>query len=299
MGKETNEEKEFSKNLDRLLTGEEVIGGEDVSQDYRTAINFAQKLIELRDEPSSRFKDQLKQRLLLQLTRQEVEAARQKERVFSFWEFLGSLIPQNPVWRTAAATLVIVLVAAGVLWRTGMFTRTPIVTVEEQELVAAVEERAERAAPVPEPAAAPPAALGIGGGAPEIESVSEPLLELEVVSSAPIVFQFGETAKIELMFKNTSSEPITIAPFPPAIQIAQAQTGEVIWSSAEEDIRLSLSPAETVSHTLIWNQQDDSGEQVVPGLYSAYVGDITIYQDTEPTETLQSFQSFNLLIQNP
>ncbi len=87
MSKETNEEKEFAKNLDRLLTGEEVTGGEDVSQDYRTAINFAQKLIELRDEPSSRFKDQLKQRLLLQLTRQEVEAARQKEKAFSFWEF--------------------------------------------------------------------------------------------------------------------------------------------------------------------------------------------------------------------
>ena len=286
MGKEANEEKEFSKNLDRLLTGEEVTGGEDVSQDYRTAINFAQKLIELRDEPSSRFKDQLKQRLLLQLTRQEVEAARQKEKAFSFWEFLGSLIPQNPVWRTAAATLVVVLVVAGVLWRTGMFTRTPVVTLEEETLVAAVEREAEVGAPVPAPT------LGI-------EAVSELLLELEVVPSAPIGLQFGETAEIELVFKNTSSESVTVAAFPPAIHIVGSKTMRPVRSFAEGDNSLELSPAETVSYTLIWNQQDDSGEQVVPGLYSVYVGDITIYKDTEPTETLQSFQPFNLLIQNP
>jgi len=294
MGKEANEEKEFSKNLDRLLTGEEVTGGDDVSQDYRTAINFAQKLIELRDEPSSRFKDQLKQRLLLQLTRQEVEAARQKEKAFSFWEFLGNLIPQSPVWRTAAATLVVVLVVAGVLWKTGMFTRTPVVTVEEEKLVAAVEEAAERAAPVPKPAAAPPAALGI-----EAEVAVQALLELQAIPSDKTAYPSGEPVEIDLVFKNTSSESITLAPFPPAMQILQAQTGEVIWSSTEGDVRLSLSPAKTVSYTLIWNQQDDSGEQVVPDLYSVYLADITIYKDTDPTETLQSFQPFNLLIQNP
>ncbi len=293
MGKQTNEEKEFSKNLDSLLIGEEVTGGEDVSQDYRTAINFAQKLIDLRDQPSSHFKDQLKQRLLLQLTRQEVETARQKEKGFSFWEFLGGLAPRSPVWRTTAATLVVVLVVAGVLWRTGMFTRTPVVTVEEQALVAAVEMEAEVGALEMAPA------LGRGGGAPEIEAVSEPLLQLEVVSSAPIVLQFGETAKIELVFKNTSSESITVASFPPAIHIVGGKTMRPVRSFAEGDDGLELSPAETVPYTLIWNQQDDSGEQVAPDLYSVYLGDITIYQDTDPTETHQSFQPFNLLIQNP
>ncbi len=284
MGKEANEEKEFSKNLDRLLTGEEVTGGEDVSQDYRTAINFAQKLIELRDEPSSRFKDQLKQRL----TRQEVEAARQKERAISFWEFLKNLVPRSPVWRTAAATLVVVLVGAGVLWRTGMFTRTPVVIVEEQALVAAVEREAEVGAPV----AAPASAF-------EMETALQPLLELEVIPSETVVCPFGETAEIELVFKNTSSESITVASFPPAIHIVGGKTMRSVRSFAEGDNSLELSPAETVSHTLIWNQQKDSGEQVVPGLYSAYGVDITIYQDAEPTETHQSFQPFNLLIQNP
>ena len=95
MGKKFNEEKKFSEDVERLLAGEEVKGGKDADEDYRTAINFAQRLTELPAEPSSQFKDQLKQRLLLQLTRQEVEAAREKERIVSFWEFLRSLVPQS------------------------------------------------------------------------------------------------------------------------------------------------------------------------------------------------------------
>ena len=80
MSKETNEEKEFSEKVDRLLAGEEIETGKDISEDYRSAINFAQKLTESRADPSPHFKDQLKQRLLLKLTQQEVETAREKER---------------------------------------------------------------------------------------------------------------------------------------------------------------------------------------------------------------------------
>ena len=80
MGKGTNEEREFSENIDSLLAGEEVEVGEDVSEDYRTAINFAQKLTKLRAEPSPVFKAQLKERLLSKLVEQEVEAARKKKR---------------------------------------------------------------------------------------------------------------------------------------------------------------------------------------------------------------------------
>ena len=41
MAREINEEKEFSENVDRLLAGQEVEAGEDMSEDYRTAIHFA------------------------------------------------------------------------------------------------------------------------------------------------------------------------------------------------------------------------------------------------------------------
>jgi len=126
MGKETNEEKQFVESIDRLLAGEKIEGTEDISEDYRTAINFAQKLTELRADPSPHFKDRLKQQLLLQLTRQEVETAQKKEGRISFWEFLANLLPQSPVWRTVTATIVVALLTVTVLWRTGMFTESPV-----------------------------------------------------------------------------------------------------------------------------------------------------------------------------
>ena len=136
MGKRTNEDRKFTENIDRLLSGEEPEGVDDMGEDFRTAINLAQKLTELRADPSAHFKDQLKQRLLLQLTRQEMEAARRKEKGLSFWEFLRNLLPESPVWRTATATLVVVLVTLGVLWRTGTFTQAPVLVSPEIERAA-------------------------------------------------------------------------------------------------------------------------------------------------------------------
>jgi hypothetical protein len=124
MARKRDEEREFIENIERLLAGEDVAVGKEMSEEYRTAFDFARKLTESRADPSPVFKQQLKDRLLLKLTEREVEA-RQKVRLGSIWEFLGNLVPRSPVWRTAAATLVIVLVTVGVLWRTGMFTQAP------------------------------------------------------------------------------------------------------------------------------------------------------------------------------
>jgi hypothetical protein len=52
MGKESNEEKQFSEDVDRLLAGQEVEGGKDADKDYQTAINFAKKLTEFHADPS-------------------------------------------------------------------------------------------------------------------------------------------------------------------------------------------------------------------------------------------------------
>jgi len=67
MAREINEDREFSENIDRLLAGQEIEVGEDVSKDFRTAIQFAQKLEGLRDQSSPAFKDQLRRRLLVKL----------------------------------------------------------------------------------------------------------------------------------------------------------------------------------------------------------------------------------------
>lgn len=279
MGKETGDEKQFSEKIDRLLAGEEVETGEDMNEDYRTAINFARKLVESRIDPSPEFKDQLKQRLLLELTRQEV-AAPQKEKVNWFREGLARLVPQGPVWRTAAAMLVVMLVAVGVLWRTGVFAPSPMLTGPEGETVP------EMAADVPR----------IGGG---IESAAQILLEVAIVSPEIVVSLPGGKTEIELVFRNISPESITIDPFPPAIQVVRSSTGELIRSFPEGDVRLELVPSEGLSYTLVWDQADNSGEPVAPGWYSVTAGDVTLFPTTEPTEIHQSLFLTYLLIQFP
>lgn len=178
MARERDEEREFIENIERLLAGEEVTVSEDMSEDYRTAFDFARKLTESRSDPSPVFQQQLKDRLLLQLTRRDVEA-RQKVKISSIWEFLANLVPRSPAWRTAAATLVVVLVTVGVLWRTGMFTQAPGI----DELGRGGE---------PEMAAAPPeAGLKAFGVEEEVEEVEleaeeEPLLSVALVEAIEV-----------------------------------------------------------------------------------------------------------------
>lgn len=133
MGKEFNREKKFSEDVERLLAGKEAMGGRDADEDYRTAIDFAKRLAtEFRADPSPSFKASLKERLLQGLARKEAEA-QQKEKRGLFWEGLRSLVPQNPVWRNATATVIMMLLTVGVLWGTGVFT--PLVTTPQQDIV--------------------------------------------------------------------------------------------------------------------------------------------------------------------
>jgi len=63
-----NEMERFSQDIDRILAGEEVQASEAASDDYRTTLEFAQKLAGLRDAPSPSFQAQLKTRLLQRLS---------------------------------------------------------------------------------------------------------------------------------------------------------------------------------------------------------------------------------------
>ena len=287
MRKRRDEERKFSENLDRLLAGKEVEPGEDMSEDYQTAVNFAQKLTEFRAEPSSEFKAQLKQRLLLELTKQEV-AAREKVKGNWFWEGLGRLVPQSPVWRTAAATLVVVIVVAGVLWRTGMFTPTPaLVTMEKavEEAQVAVEGDAPEKAP---------AIRSL-----EAEASLRPVLKIEVMPSDTIVSPYDVPISSEFTFMNISSETITIANFPPAIQIVGRGASGPVRSFAEGDEGLELLPAETVSYLFVWDQRGNDGKQVAPGWYTLFIGEVAISKETEPKEVRMGLgQPVNILIQS-
>ena len=288
MGKETDDERQFSEKIDRLLAGEEVETGEDMNEDYRTAINFARKLVESRIDPPPEFKDKLKQRLLLEITRQEVEAP-QKEKANWLREGLARLVPQSPVWRTAGAMMVVMLLAVGVLWRTGVFT--PMLTGPTGETV--VESEGTAPAPSPEMTADAPR-LG-----ETIETAAQILLEVAIVPPGMVVAPPGGETEIELVFQNISPDSLTIASFPPAIQVVRSGTGELVRSLPEGDVRLELAPSGELTHTLVWDQKDNNGEPVTPGWYSLTAGDVTLFPATGPAEIHQSLFLTYLLIQFP
>lgn len=115
-------DKEFSEDIDRVLAGEEVKLGAKASDDYRAAIDFAQRLIRLRPTPSAFFEVKLRERLLQRLSEQETKApARAKESWL--WEGLRRLVPRQLVWRAVTATLLVAIVASGVFWQMGGFTQ--------------------------------------------------------------------------------------------------------------------------------------------------------------------------------
>lgn len=115
-------DKEFSEDIDRVLAGEEVKLGTEASDDYRAAVDFAQRLIRLRPTPPAFFEAKLRERLLQRLSEQETKApARAKENWF--WEGLRRLVPQTMVWRAVTTTLLVIIVASGVFWQMGGFTQ--------------------------------------------------------------------------------------------------------------------------------------------------------------------------------
>ena len=112
-------EKQFIEYLDRLLAGEEISLGDDVSDEVRSALELAKKMLAYRDEPSPAFRANLRDRLLRKLAEEEAAApARREERR----DWTAKLFPQSLVWRAAtSAALVVLLVVIGAIWYAGRY----------------------------------------------------------------------------------------------------------------------------------------------------------------------------------
>jgi len=90
-----------------------------------------------------------------------------------------------------------------------------------------------------------------------------------------VISPYSKTADINLSFTNEASEPRTISPFPPEIKIIELPDvkppGIVVRAFPVGNGELVLQPAESASHTVNWDQKNESGEQVTPGWYSVEV----------------------------
>ena len=259
MGKRTNEEREFSESIDRLLAGEEVKAGEDMNEDYRTAIKFARKLAESSVGPSPQFKDQLRQRLLQQLAKQEA-AARQKEKGNRFWDGLRNLVPRRPVWQYATTMVAVLMLVFAIVLSSTVFAPSPVVV---------------------EPVN--------GDEGPIIGMPEQDLLGLEAIPQEMVISLAEEVVEIELVFQNISSESLTVTSFPPSIEIIRIDDGEVVRNLEAGGVGVEILQSESVTYTLVWDLRDNSGEKVLPGGYSINVNDVTLSKAGEPAEIHQVF----------
>lgn len=194
MDREADMEKECLENIDRILVGKEVKVSATIDNDYRTALDFTQKMIMLRAAPSPSFKTQLKERLLSILSEEEGKVRSIEIKRNRFWEALGHLFPRQPVWRAVTATaLVIVLATVGMFWYMGGFTQP----------------------------SAPPMPVAPKGIPSPVSAPARPPLELTATPTQSAYLP-GEPVTVELLFENLSSNLITVRPFPPQIQVGPA-----------------------------------------------------------------------------
>jgi hypothetical protein len=245
MDNKKGKERKFIRDIDRMLADKEVEIDKTIDEDYGDNINFAKKMIEVRDEPSPTFQERLKKRLLVKLAEKEATEARQRSEMTSFWNWLRNLIPESPVWRTAAVTVTVAVLTLVVVWRLGLFSpgEEPIVTGPLGPTVS-VETRAytEKIATVP-----------VETGSPILKTI----------------YAVGERIEINFFFKNITDETLTFL-FPPLIKIDNARV-ETVRTFATGPYTKGIAPGESVQYDLTWDQKDDTGKQVPTGDYQVII----------------------------
>lgn len=83
----------------------------------------------------------------------------------------------------------------------------------------------------------------------------------------------GEAVNIRLSFKNVTTQPFLVDPFPPELRIMRA-------SPYDEPVRVfpagiasrSLNPSEVADYSVVWDQLDNQGQQVDYGYYYLQLG---------------------------
>jgi hypothetical protein len=117
-------EKQFIEYLDRLLAGEDISLGDDVSDEVRSALELAKKMLAYRDEPSADFRTSLKDRLLRKLAQEEATTSAKRR---GFREWAADLFPQKPVMIAVTSTvLVVLLIFVGTVWYSTRYGGAPM-----------------------------------------------------------------------------------------------------------------------------------------------------------------------------
>ena len=126
MDKGRSKESDFTGDIDRIVSGRAPKADRASDSEYRADLDFAGKVAQTRRKPSPEFQANLKARLLSRLD--EMEAAQETARRPSFSEWLTGLFHQR-AWQVAGVTVAALVIALVVVWRVGLFSRTPTITI--------------------------------------------------------------------------------------------------------------------------------------------------------------------------
>jgi hypothetical protein len=138
MKKDKSTEKLFLEYLDRLLAGETITVGDELSDEARSALEQARKMLALREEPSAAFRADLRNRLLRQIA--EKQAATYPTEREGFWERLANVLPPRQVLVAVASTVAVLLVAfVGVVFYAGRHVAAPMATMAPPSAPSAAE----------------------------------------------------------------------------------------------------------------------------------------------------------------
>jgi hypothetical protein len=251
MGREFEESKYFSDNLDRLLAGEEVQTGSITSDELLSALDFAKKMTILRNDPSAPFQANLKARLLQRLADREAAGE-------TSW--FGRMFGGQRIWMTAAVCAALLILVGGVLWKTGVinppgsnWVSPPVMTTTSATTTATTTATATTTT-----ATLPGRYLLVDA------SVDKPL------------YQPGETVKINVELTNVSGKSFTITQFPPILSLMESDTKQAVYNfTAGNEVR-TIPAGQKTDFTLTWNQINSKGVQVGNGSYYIELEDLDL-----------------------
>jgi hypothetical protein len=269
MGKGGEMDKRFSEELDRILAGEEIKLDQSMDDDLRSTLDFASKMVQYRETPSSQFKSSLKAQLLHKLA--EREAAREKKR-----SWVWRLIPSQPVWQATAVVFFIIIIGS-IMWGSGLFrtlmpapvttsttiyttatstTKTTITTGTQTTTTAVTSYTATTTISTTTTTKTTTATSPVHGVYLSVDASTDKSMYLP-----------GEPVRIDVSLRNVTTQPFTLDQFPPIVSLMQTGTRQPVYTFHAGNQSRTLAPNETAYATLVWDQTDNAGRPVLSGAY--------------------------------
>ncbi len=277
MGREFDVEKLFSEQIDRLLAGKEVSRDPSMNDDCLSALEFAQKMIDLRSAPSPQYASALKAGLLQKLAEKE-----ESRRAWQNW--FQRLMPHTPAFQ-AIAVLAVVFIIGGILWAavfrpapTSMVqapgptppvswsgpATTPAATTRPAQTTVAATATAVPSTPLP--ATTLPAATTTQPATTLPAEGKDYYLRSSAVTDKPAYLP-GEQVNIQIELKNISSQTVVLENYPPSVSLMSVDSQQPVYTINAGSLESRIAPGQTGVYAITWDQTDDKGRHVSPGSY--------------------------------